>query len=277
MEVIVKELKFENLNQVHFQVDKKIEYIIEKGDNSYCLLMHLKSKSDKIVIFSNGAVDPNKSTPPVYMRSSWSDEVDASTIFLDDSTLHGTSMRLGWGQGKNGTFHLEEMSEVLQKIFEIIDIDYKDLYFYGSSAGGFMSLYFSILLNESTAIVNNPQTKVLNYLAPYVNRMLNHSYDLSSSTEMKDDLLYRLDIVEAIKHYNNVPKEVYYFQNYNCDSDIEGHIRPFLEDLKNNKIEIRGMKLINYFNHRLGHNPISKPETLKIINMILKGELNFRI
>jgi len=103
---------------------------------------------------------------------------------------------------------LEEMSEVVKKIFEMLDVNYKNLYFYGSSAGGFMSLYFSILLNESTAIVNNPQTKVLNYLAPYVKRMLNHSYDLSSTAEVKNELLYRLDMVEAIKYYDNVPNEI---------------------------------------------------------------------
>lgn len=271
------DIKFEELTNIKFEADKKVEYIIEKDDISYCILINLKSKSDKIVVFSNGAIDPNKSVPPVYMRSSWSDEVDASTIYLDDSTLHGTSLRLGWGQGKKGVFHLNEMSEILKIVFDKLEIENENVYFYGSSAGGFMSLYFSILMNQTNAIVNNPQTKVLNYLAPYVKRMLSHSYNISDPKDVPEDLLYQLDIVKAIKYYNTIPSEIYYLQNYNCDGDVEGHLRPFLQELKENDIEIRGLKLINYFNKKLGHNPISKSETLKIINMILNKELDFKM
>src|SRR5699024_4576952 len=222
----------------------------------------------------NGAVNPEVKTPPIYMRSSWIDEIEASCIFLDDPTVHKENMRLGWGQGTEEHFALEEIAIILEKLFEKFKFENENIFFYGSSAGGFMSAYYSILIKGSTAIINNPQTMVLNYLAPYVKRMLNYSYGINKIEEVPENLIYRLDLVEAMKHYQSVPKRLYYLQNYSHDGDVEKHLNPFLDKLKINEIEFKGLCLINYFNKNLGHNPLSKVTTLKYIHQIIEGKLN---
>lgn len=253
------------------------EICVVYSDWEYCFKIYLKDNNRKIVIFSNGAIDPEKNTSPVYMRSSWAEEINASTIFLDDPTIHGTNMRLGWGQGKTDMFSLEIFAKILKELLESIDLDQTNTYFYGSSAGGFMSLYYSILFPESTAIVNNPQTKVLNYLRPYVRRMLKHSYAIEDIDKVPSELVYRLDINKAIKYYNIKPKKVYYLQNILCESDVENHLTPFLDDLKKDAIELSGLCLISYFKKGLGHNPLPKNTTLNYIDEIINERLDMKL
>ena len=260
-----KSIKYETLGKIELQNDRMQELKIRKGNHTYCLKIHPKSSHDKCMIFSNGAVDPKKNKPPVYMRSSWTGDIDASTIFIDDPTLHGTNLRLGWGQGSSDTFHLEEIADILENLLDKMDVQAEDTYFFGSSAGGFMSLYYSVLIKGSTAVVNNPQTKVLNYLAPHVKNMLKKSYGFEDKEYLDNSLLIRLDIAEAIRHYGHFPDKIYYFQNQSCEEDIEKQLNPFVDTIKAYGIEAKGLNIISYFDEQLGHNPIRKTETIDII------------
>src|SRR5699024_9369296 len=133
---------------------------------------------------------------------------------------------------------------------------------FGSSAGGFMSLYYSILIKGSTAVVNNLQTKVLNYLRPYAIKVIRESYGIDEIEDVGDSLLYRLDIAEAIRHYGHFPDKIYYFQNQSCEEDIEKQLNPFVDTIKAYGIEAKGLNIISYFDEQLGHNPIRKTETI---------------
>lgn len=272
-----KIIEYETLGNFELQNDEIQELKIKKGNHTYCMKVHPKASTDKCVIFSNGAVDPKKNKPPVYMRSSWSEEIDASSIFIDDPTLHGTKLRLGWGQGRPGIFHLEEIADILAILLPKMNVDHKDVYFFGSSAGGFMSLYYSILIKGSTAVVNNPQTKVLNYLEPHVKNMLKKSYGVEDKDDVDPSLLYSLDIAEAVRHYGYFPEKIYYFQNQSCEADIEKQLNPFIDTLKGYGIEAKGLNVISYFDESLGHNPIDKSKTIRIINKILNNELDLQI
>lgn len=268
---------FSELSSLNLSLEKEYELVVTLNEIDYYLMVYLKDLNDKFLIMSNGAVDPSKKAPPIYMRSSWIDQINASCIFIDDPTLHNTDMRLGWGQGNRENFSLENISYILKELFKNFNVHDKNIYFYGSSAGGFMSLFYSILFPESTAIVNNPQTKVLNYLAPYVKKMLLNSYGIKDINNVDDEILYRLDINEAIKHYNIIPKKIYYLQNFLCENDLDNHVTPFLNDLKKDNIEIRGLHFVNYFRENLGHNPLPQRITLQYIHLILENKLDMNL
>ena len=267
----------EDLVGITLQKDEMQELKIKRGDHTYCMKVHFKPAHKKCVIFSNGALDPKKNSPPVYMRNSWSEDIDASTIFIDDPTLHGTKLRLGWGQGSRETFHLEEIADILNILLPRMNVAAEDAYFFGSSAGGFMSLYYAVLIKGSTAVVNNPQTKVLNYLKPFARNIIKQSYGIDEIEDVDDSLLYRLDIAEAIRHHGYFPEKIYYFQNQSCEGDIEQQLNPFLDTLKSYGIDPKGLDIISYFDEQLGHNPIRKNESIAIINKILNNELDLPI
>lgn len=265
------------ISSLNLSFNTEYELVIKSNEIEYYFKVFIKDLNDKFLVLSNGAVEPKKKAPPIYMRSSWVDQIEASCIFIDDPTLHKTDMRLGWGQGNRENFALESISEILKELFEIFNVQDKNIYFYGSSAGGFMSLFYSILFPGTTAIVNNPQTKVLNYMPSYVRKMLQNSYGIKDINNVDEDLIYRLDINEAIKKYNVVPKKIYYLQNYLCSNDIDNHLTPFLTDLEKDNIELTGLNLINYFKENLGHNPLPQRITLQYIHLILENKLEMNL
>lgn len=265
-----------DLNSLEIKENIFYEVKLNHNNLTYCFKIYIKDVNDKLVIFSNGAIDPNKKSPPIYMRSSWIENINASCIFLDDPTTHENNLRLGWGQGTKENFVLEEWADIIKQLLKKFRFKEQNTYFYGSSAGGFMSIYYSILIPNTNAIANNPQTKVLNYLPVYVNKMLSYTYKVNKHEIIPSEFMYRLDLVEAIRYYNNIPKKIYYIQNYLCEGDMEKHYRPFIESLKEDEIDIKGLCVINYFNKNLGHNPLPQRITLRYIHAILDGKLDFK-
>lgn len=275
--IVMEEIIINRKQLKEIIIEKNVGYEIKINDAelTYCFKIFLKDITDKIIIFSNGAIDPNKKAPPVYMRSSWIEDINSTCIFLDDPTTHKNNLRLGWGQGILEEFVLEKWADIIRELLVILNFKEKNTYFYGSSAGGFMSIYYSILIPKTTAIVNNPQTNVLNYLPPYVKKMLQYSYEINNVEDVPNKYMYRLNLVEAMKFYNNIPKKIYYLQNYLCSSDMEKHYFPFLNSLNDNQIELKGLCTINYFKQNLGHNPLPKNLTLRYIQEIIEGNLDF--
>lgn len=129
-----------------------------------------------MLILGSGAIDPQKHSLPVFQRHSWADEIASSTIFYNDPTLYLGNINIGWGQGNENHFYLESISAIIEKMTEILNIKPENITFYGSSAGGFSSLFLSGLIKGSTALVNNPQTVVFNYYQTHVQKMLEVSY-----------------------------------------------------------------------------------------------------
>src|SRR5699024_6672563 len=62
----IEDLTLEDLKSCNGEVLK-----IYQGDTDFYYKVHLKENNDKLIVFSNGAVDPKKATPPVFMRSKW--------------------------------------------------------------------------------------------------------------------------------------------------------------------------------------------------------------
>ena len=270
-------INFDELEKLELGLNELYELEVHYNSIKYYMKINIKEHSDKVVIFSNGAIDPKKSTPPIYMRSSWDDDINASTIFLDDPTLLNTDMRLGWGQGSYGDFALESISIILKKILYIYKFRANDTYFYGSSAGGFMSMYLAILIPGTKAIVNNPQTDVLSYVAPYVKRMLRYSYGINEIDDVPKELNYRFNIAEAFKYYKIDPSGIYYLQNYCCEDDMHFHLNPFIKQMNLNNISMSNVLILNYFHNKLGHNPLPKDLTINYINQIIDNKLDFKL
>src|SRR5699024_9068376 len=81
-----KSIKYETLGKIELQNDRMQKLKIRKGNHTYCLKIHPKSSHDKCMIFSNGAVDPKKNKPPIYMRSSWTGDIDGDRAAAIHST-----------------------------------------------------------------------------------------------------------------------------------------------------------------------------------------------
>ncbi|MFK4417344.1 hypothetical protein ABH961_005948 [Bacillus sp. RC251] len=103
-------------------------------------------------------------------------EFEDTVIYYNDPTLYLGEISLGWGQGTQDRFYLKDISMILMKILAKLHVDHKNVLFYGSSGGGFMSLILAGFVKGSTALVNNPQTILTKWIPVPVNQVFNLSY-----------------------------------------------------------------------------------------------------
>lgn len=264
-------INFDDIHKYKFTLDEKYEVIINYKEIDFHFYFHLKSGSKQMIFFSNGALDLKRSKPPVFQRKSWSDEFSANTIFIDDRTLHDSNLVLGWGQGRVDRFYLDDISDISKEILRNLKINAENTAYFGSSAGGFMSLVLASKLVGSTAIVNNPQTYVYNYLPGPVNSMFRTCYPGLERDEIINKFNHRLSAAASIKQNGYVPK-IYYFQNKQCEADMNNHFIPFTKEMEASGENIVDINYILYNNEKLGHNPLPKERT---INWVIKGVSNF--
>ncbi|WP_271399224.1 hypothetical protein [Salinicoccus roseus] len=255
---------------------KKIQLNIRHEDRMYHLLIYLRKRTDLLFVISNGAIDPKKKKPPVFMRNSWIEDLPGSLIFIDDPTLHDTDLTLGWGQGSEKAFALEEIATFIDKLSNRFKYKRENIYFYGSSAGGFMSMMYAVMLEGTSAVVNNPQTNVLNYYPSAVEPLMNHVYRTCDREKLLARYGHRLSIVEGFKHYGHVPV-IHYFQNHFCQKDLKQHMNPLIAEMKKEGMSMNHLYINQYFDSEAGHRPLSKAGTLRLLNLAMNGDLNYHV
>ncbi|MEE1108204.1 MAG: glycosyl transferase [Macrococcus canis] len=272
----MNEIRYEDLNKDFLLENNKLVIKVIKDEIDFYFKLAFKDNSDKLVIFSNGAYDPKKATPPIFMRSSWLDDYEFSTIFIDDRTVHNNGLRIGWGVGNKERHFLIDYHEILVRIVEIMNFNNENIYYYGSSAGGYMSIYLATLHKGTTAIVNNPQTYVTNYHRAAVEKLFEVVFTGMSEAQIRKNYAVRFSLTNAMKTFQNTPR-IYYIQNARCQSDMKMHCTPFMEALKKYKIPSKKIQFIFYNNFSMGHNPISKEDTLRMINSAVNGHLTLNV
>jgi len=272
MERITK-VNYKNLTyETLLKADPNILEVIKNGVVFYFKLK-LKSNSDKMVLFSNGAYDPTKSTPPIFSRSSWHKDYEANCIFIDDVTIHNTECTLGWGIGTPKHYYLKEVSDIIIRIIEILKIKSTDTVYYGSSAGGFMSIMLSIFHKNTTAIVNNPQVYAHKFgKGAHITKLYKTRFPGMSEEEIHEKYGERFSVTKMMQQFNYVPK-VIYIQNRMSLQDMEKQYQPFIENLDNLGFDSFSIKFLLYSSNK-GHEGIySREKTANLINAYLNNIL----
>jgi len=270
----MNKLQFENLDYNTILSNNNNHIIIEKEGEDFHIKLHLRENSENLLVFSNGAIDPMKKEPPIFMRESWIDDINYSVIFIDDKTVHGNTLKLGWGIGKKERHFLKDYSEIIKKIVYLSEIENQNIYYYGSSAGGFMSMALATMHSETNAIVNNPQTYVFNYYKPTVNLLYETLFPDMTAQEIKKEYSTRLSITSMFRKFKRTPK-IFYIQNRLSKFDMEKQFNPFIQMLDKYNINSEPIEFILYNNKKSGHTPISKEDTIKLIDMIINSKMNF--
>jgi len=261
-------IKLEELTRKYLYRHQNEEVAIDNKGVNVFIRFNLKS-SEKLMVFSNGAVDYKKKTPPVFQRSSWVDDIPINCIFIDDCTIHGLKLATGWGVGNKKNHFILLYSEIIKKICDLLEINNKSTYYFGSSAGGYMSILLSTLHEKSKAIVINPQIYLnSHYNHKAVTWLLNKLFKDLSRNEIIENYRDRLSVISFFKKYKRIP-EIYYFQNRYCLEDVNVHLDPFLDDLTKYNIDASSIKIIQYHSKTLGHNPPDKAVTIKILKGII--------
>jgi len=261
------EIKLQDLN---YSFLKSIGYgeilKINTEANTFYFKVYIKFETEKLLVHSNGAINRNIKEPPVFHRSTWVEDIDASCIFIDDKTIHDTEYKAGWGIGNAHEHFIDKYSEIIKVFQQLLGKKSKDTYYWGSSAGGFMSLLLSTRHIDSTAIVGNPQTDLRRHNKTKLKNLIINGFGDVDVEEISQTHGYRFSVVESILKFDYMPKIVY-VQNTNFKPDVQKQLNPFITDLEKNNISDESLHIINYRDDYRGHLPLPKNDYLFFLNL----------
>ncbi len=275
-------IQYENLDSFHFIYDKPFILSVMWNGVKYEFLIRVRSNSSRMIVLGSGAggYHENPIGPPIFQRHSWINDLHDTVIYYNDPTLYLGNILLGWGQGTKERYYLKDIATILTKLIEKTKVLHKNVLFFGSSGGGFMSLMLAGFLKDTVALVNNPQTCLTKWISGPVQNVFRHSYSGLSEEEIIEKYRERINVIEFYKSIQYVP-EIHYVQNVACEFDVVNHMIPFIEGLKN----IKDNGIINhvYFDlyHKIvgdtmlaNHVALGKEETIHYLNHLHEFRFN---
>lgn len=141
------------------------------------------------LVFLHGAIDTSY-TLPITSGLSVSRDVEVNRVFLTDSSLNlAENLTLGWFAGNSKQRLQPLMTKIIAKILS--DFSSENVIFFGTSGGGFASLYFAAQFDGSTAVVVNPQTNIEKYERPAVDLYAKSCFGIDagkSADELPSDI-----------------------------------------------------------------------------------------
>lgn len=192
--------------------------VIPYGDSVLELLVEDRGASTTLVLF-HAAVNPKQTSIPVFIGHQLTSDLAANLVFVSEPSLD-FGVSIGWFSGDPN----RDLQSTLPRILEHIQNGLKsskNLIFYGSSAGGFASLYYSHRFVDSLAIVANPQTDISKYHPEHVKQFLKRVW----GTHTFEEVTATTEVCSMYKE--NFPNFVAYLQNCNDNLHISDHCLPW--------------------------------------------------
>lgn len=246
-----KTISYEDLDTASFCSDSGMIYDILLDGVHFEFFIHNKPDCPNAVIFGTG--DIGKHAKPHFDRISWASEIPGTAIYYFDPTLYLGESTLGWGYGTNDRWYLEQIAVLLGRILEKLDIPISNTLFYGSSAGGYMSMCLAAMLRSRVTVIN-PQFIVENFWPRLVERM-----KASCLKEEEALLPERTRVTSVFKRESYFPP-LHVVQNVCAERDITAQLSPFLEELTGLPLSCTDLFSIDFYSDAGGHGAMPPKE-----------------
>lgn len=267
--------EYEELENVIFSFNERFGLCVNFNNVKYEFLLNLKENCDKLIVFGPSAypiTEPRDEFRPRFDRWSWNFKY--STIHYNDPTSYlSKDMRAGWGIGTNDDWYLEKISKIISIISNKLNVLNKDILFFGSSQGGFMSIALSILIKDSKALADIPQLDVHKYWPIHWKYLKEYSFLEDDDSVIFKDYGYRVKIIDLIKREEYIPK-IILILDFSVLIDVESQYIPFLKQLKNLAFNYHDFIKIIIGNKNQGHTPLYKDYIIPIIYYVLEYDMN---
>ncbi|OFT72725.1 hypothetical protein HMPREF3145_00865 [Corynebacterium sp. HMSC05C01] len=187
------------------------------GGNTLDLMLEKAPSKNLLVIFHAAAGLSH--TTPIFTGRKIAQSADASTLFVSDPSLD-LGVRIGWFAGDESRPLQIDLPRVIQHVASSTDAE--RIIFFGPSAGGFASLYYSHMFPNSLSVAVNPQTAI----SRYYGHLAESYYSAAWPHEER-----RLGLVDDIVplYQDEFTNYVFYMQNSQDDFHIKHHLRPWEE------------------------------------------------
>lgn len=231
-------------------------------------LVHRKEAADGVVVFSNGAVNHDIAHgQPVFQRSRWVAGLAQHAIFsCDPGTVGPSRLSLAWGNAGPdywAVYDIGRAVRVLSAALGVKDAD-RRLY-YGSSAGGFLSLALLGGDRGASAIVNNAQFDWTRWMPGDVNRLRKVHFNNRLPAHLRRTNPLRTNVFNLLKK-RRLKARVDYYVNLNSKHDREIDLPMMQEYIRDNPALASNIRIMEYCDVQAGHSPLPIELTTDIIN-----------
>lgn len=227
-----------------------------------------RTGADKVVVLNNGAVDHNIAQGrPVFQRSSWWHEIDHHQIFFcDPGTLGADQLSLSWGQLSKEHWVVYDAARAVKALSAQLGVQepYRRVY-YGSSAGGFMALALMAGDAGAAAVINNAQFDWTRWMATGLNPLREARFDNMLPSRLRKVHPVRTNVLNMLAKRRK-PVRIIYYVNLASKHDREVDHPMFAAFVRSHPRLTRGVEIHSYEDPVAGHNPMSKEQTLEILN-----------
>lgn len=178
-----------------------------------------------LLISFHGAVNRETRVPPVFAPFLPGLGTSVAQLSVSDpSMLLPGSFGMSWYSGHEGFNAQEILPKLFQQIAEAGG--YERVVFFGSSGGGFASLFYSSLMPGSVAIAQVPQTNMHQYYAGHILRYREGCWpSLGSNEELADKICTDL----CAWYSQPRPNTVIYLQSAGDHFHTRTQFAPFLD------------------------------------------------
>ena len=182
-----------------------------------------EDKKNLFVIFT-ASREPSEAIP-VFKRNSYMPFCPGYVLNVSDPMLSMyKQLRMGWFYGTRKEAYIEYLAVIVNRIRELLGIENRNVYFFGSSAGGYASLQISNYLDGTNHIAVNPQIDLKQTSA---NSMVSK---LLGATVDEKDPFRRNETSDIIKE--NISTNRYLIiQNLTDENHCSKHLFPMLKNL----------------------------------------------
>ena len=251
MDYAKKTLNFSDIDSESFRCTEPTIYEILWDGVKYEICVNYKADSKNAVIFGSGAYGLEyRSKFPIFNRISWADDISCTGIWYFDPTLYlGDELKVGWGYGTNDRWYLEDIARLVEIILGKLNISKNNTLFYGSSAGGFMSIILATMFRSKASVINS-QFNIRDY-----SKVQLQNIEKAALKEGETFIEDRISVTEFMKKENFVPI-IHILDNVLSDGDIFTQLSALTHGLFDNKLDCTNRISIDLFCDERGHNGI---------------------
>lgn len=189
-------------------------------------LQIINRHSENLVVVFHAAVDPTKTTLPVFVGHGITKNLNASVLLISEPSLD-FGIPIGWFAGDQERHLQKDLTRAIRHIANSVGAE--NIIFQGNSAGGFAALFYSHEFPGSLAIPVNPQTNIVKYHPDKVIQYLNACWEGSSPTTTQACT----NLLEL--YTSSFPNFVLFVQNTQDQFHITNHYQPW-EELLSEKL-----------------------------------------
>lgn len=260
-------IDYDELPTFEFPLNYRFGLCVTLKGVKYEMLVYFKTNTDKVLCLGSGAIgdeSEHDTRRPFFHRHGWT--FDASTIWYNDPTRYMNLESKGsWGVGTTDDYYLRNIGDIIVQLINRLDLKQENLFFYGSSMGGFTSLQLATMVRDSTAISDIPQLEFQNHVS--YNKIKPYCFPGLSDDEIWNRFKHRFDVIELMKKEDYIPKA---FLIFDCsDRDINTQYIDFIKGINNlPDISNKQNKIRIVFNYTHAHEPLSNLDSRLLVNAI---------